>query len=39
MADGIAIENVGALCFDLIKKHVDDIVLVEEDEIGNTETD
>jgi len=34
MADGIAIENVGNVPFDIIKNLVDDIVLVEEDEIA-----
>ncbi len=34
MADGIAIENVGALAFDIIKDKVDDIVLVDEDEMA-----
>jgi len=34
MADGIAIERIGQTPFDLIKKYVDDIVLVKEDEIA-----
>lgn len=35
MADGIAIEHVGAIPFEVIKQNVDDIVLVEEDEIAS----
>lgn len=34
MADGIAIEHVGAIAFDIIRDHVDDIVLVDEDEVA-----
>jgi threonine dehydratase len=34
MADGIAIENVGALAFDIIRTQVDDIVQVDEDEMA-----
>jgi len=34
MADGIAIERVGAVPFEIVKDLVDDIVLVEEDEIA-----
>jgi threonine dehydratase len=34
MADGIAIERVGQVPFDIISKHVDDIVLVSENEIA-----
>ncbi len=34
MADGIAIERIGQTPFDLIRKYVDDIVLVHEDEIA-----
>jgi threonine dehydratase len=34
MADGIAIEHVGQIPFEIIKETVDDIVTVEEDEIA-----
>jgi len=34
IADGIAIKKPGALCFELIQKYVDDIVLVDEEEIA-----
>lgn len=34
MADGIAIEHVGAIAFDIIKDCVDDIVLVDEKDIA-----
>jgi threonine dehydratase len=34
LADGIAIEHVGAIPFEQIKHHVDDMVLVDEDEIA-----
>ena len=34
MADGIAIENVGALAFDIIQRQVDGIVQVDEDEMA-----
>jgi threonine dehydratase len=34
MADGIAIEHVGAIAFDIIRDHVDEIVLVDEDEVA-----
>jgi threonine dehydratase len=32
-ADGVAVKQVGALTFELVKKYVDDIVLVDTDEI------
>jgi threonine dehydratase len=35
IADGIAVRAVGATPFDLIKKHVDEIVTVSESEIAN----
>jgi len=35
MADGIAIEHVGAIAFDIIRDCVDDIVLVDEDEVAS----
>ena len=34
MADGIAIEHVGAIAFDIIRDCVDEIVLVDEDEVA-----
>ena len=34
MADGIAIENVGQLAFDIIRTHVDGVVEVDEDEMA-----
>ena len=34
MADGIAIENVGQLAFDIIRQQVDGIVQVDEDEMA-----
>ena len=34
MADGIAIENVGALAFDIIRTQVDGLVQVDEDEMA-----
>ena len=34
MADGIAIENVGQLAFDIIQSHVDGVVEVDEDEMA-----
>ena len=34
LADGIAVKNPGDLTFELIKKYVDDIVTVDEDEIA-----
>jgi len=34
MADGIAIENVGAIAFDIIERLVDKIVTVDEDEMA-----
>ena len=35
MADGIAVETIGDIPFDLARKFIDEIVLVEEDEIAN----
>lgn len=35
MADGIAIETIGSVPFELIRQYVDDIVLVDEDEIAS----
>lgn len=34
IADGISVKQVGALNFDMIRKFVDDVVLVEEDQIA-----
>jgi threonine dehydratase len=34
IADGISVKQVGDLNFDIIKKYVDDVVLVEEDQIA-----
>lgn len=34
MADGIAIENIGPVPFQMIQSYVDDVVLVDEDEIA-----
>ena len=34
IADGISVKQVGDLNFDMIKKYVDDVVLVEEDQIA-----
>ncbi|MEJ2658907.1 MAG: threonine ammonia-lyase [Desulfobacterales bacterium] len=34
IADGISVKQVGALNFDIIRKYVDDMVLVEEDQIA-----
>jgi len=34
IADGISVKQVGALNFDIIRKFVDDVVLVEEDQIA-----
>jgi threonine dehydratase len=34
IADGISVKQVGALNFDIIRKYVDDLVLVEEDQIA-----
>jgi threonine dehydratase len=35
LADGIAVRRVGALTFDLVRRHVDRIVTVAEEEIAN----
>lgn len=35
IADGISVKQVGDLNFDMIKKYVDDVVLVEEDQIAS----
>ncbi len=35
MADGIAIEKVGQIPFEAIKTYTDEIVLVDEDEVGD----
>lgn len=35
LADGIAVKQIGELNFDLIRKYVDDIVLVEEEQIAS----
>eukprot|EP00455_Lapot_gusevi_P026461 TRINITY_DN27915_c0_g1_i1.p1 TRINITY_DN27915_c0_g1~~TRINITY_DN27915_c0_g1_i1.p1 ORF type:complete len:462 (+),score=154.67 TRINITY_DN27915_c0_g1_i1:81-1466(+) len=35
MADGIAVETIGDVPLDVIKQHVDEIVLVDEDEIAS----
>lgn len=34
IADGISVKQVGALNFEIIRKYVDDVVLVEEDQIA-----
>jgi len=34
IADGISVKQVGTLNFEIIRKHVDDVVLVEEDQIA-----
>lgn len=36
IADGIAIKQPGELCWQIIREHVDDIVLVEEEEIAQS---
>jgi len=35
LADGIAVKKVGQINYEIVKKYVDDIVTVEEDEIAN----
>ncbi len=35
LADGIAVKQVGALNYELVKQYVDEVVTVEEDEIAN----
>jgi len=35
IADGIAVRRVGALTFELVRKHVDDVVTVGEEELAN----
>ncbi|MFN8455936.1 MAG: threonine ammonia-lyase [Anaerolineae bacterium] len=35
LADGIAVKQVGALNYELVKQYVDEVVVVEEDEIAN----
>jgi threonine dehydratase len=35
LADGIAVKEVGQINYEIVKKYVDDIVTVEEDEIAN----
>jgi threonine dehydratase len=35
LADGIAVKKVGQLNFEIVKKYVDELVTVEEDEIAN----
>ena len=35
LADGIAVKKVGQLNFEIVKKYVDEVVTVEEDEIAN----
>ena len=35
LADGIAVKQVGALNYELVKRYVDEVVTVEEDEIAN----
>jgi threonine dehydratase len=34
IADGISVKQVGGMNFDIIRKHVDDVVLVDEDQIA-----
>jgi len=36
IADGIAVKSSGELCFEVVKKYVDDIVVVNDDEIAQT---
>jgi len=36
IADGIAIKNPGRLCWEIIRQHVDDVVLVDEEEIAQS---
>ncbi len=35
LADGIAVKKVGQLNYEIVKKYVDEVVTVEEDEIAN----
>lgn len=36
IADGIAIKHPGELCWEIIRQHVDDVVLVDEEEIAQS---